>query len=209
MMTPKEAWNLIGGLSTPSKMPGYSWSISAKRCKTGAKLRNVANSVCSICYALKGNYNFPCVVNALERRFQAMSNPLWVEAMVIAIGHYNNCGYFRFFDSGDLQDLEHLEKIVEIVKRLPKMKFWLPTREYGIVGQFKIKHKNFPKNLTIRLSSYMIDGPPPPLAKAYGVQSSGVSKDGFTCPASKQFNSCRDCRKCWDPKVQNINYKKH
>lgn len=208
-MTPKEAWDFVGGLSKPSKMPGYSYSISAKRCITGMKLRKVKNSVCSVCYAMKGNYSFPCVQNAMERRYASLSRPEWVGAMTIAIGHYDNCGYFRFSDSGDIQSLEHLENIVQICKNLPKIKFWLPTREYGFLGEYVRKHKTFPKNLTVRLSSYMLEGPPPPLAKVYGVQSSGVSKEGFTCPASNQFNSCRDCRACWNRKVPNINYKKH
>lgn len=208
-MTPKQAWDFVGGLSAPSKMPGYSYSISARRCITGMKLRSVKGSVCSVCYALKGNYGFPCVKNAMEKRFNSISDPLWVEAMTIAIGHYDNCGFFRWHDSGDLQSLDHLEKMVAIANNLPKIKFWLPTREYSIIGEFVRKHKVFPKNFIVRLSSYMLEGPPPPLAKKYGVQSSGVSKEGFTCPASEQFNSCRECRKCWSKKVPNINYKKH
>jgi hypothetical protein len=208
-MTPKEAWNLVGGLSRPSKMPGYSYSIPAKRCITGMKLRAVKGSVCSVCYALKGNYSFPCVRNAMEKRYQSLSNPLWVEAMVIVINHYEKSGYFRFSDSGDLQSLKHLENIVEVCKRLPHIKVWLPSREYGIIGEFIRKHKKFPDNLTVRLSSYMLEGPPPPLAKAYGIQSSGVSKEGFTCPSSQQGNKCLDCRACWNQKVENVNYKKH
>ena len=45
------AYEIIGGLSSPSKMPWYGWSISAYRCKTGGKLREVENSTCSHCYA--------------------------------------------------------------------------------------------------------------------------------------------------------------
>ena len=52
-MNTKEAWALVGGLSKPSKMPGWSIGIPAKECKTGAKLRLVKNSVCEGCYALK------------------------------------------------------------------------------------------------------------------------------------------------------------
>ena len=45
-MNTKEAWQLVGGLSKPSKMPGWSIGIPAKECKTGAKLRLIPNSVC-------------------------------------------------------------------------------------------------------------------------------------------------------------------
>lgn len=209
-MKPKEALDLIGGLSKPSKIPGHAYSIPAKRCKTGAKLRAVKGSICSVCYALKGRYSFPHVQRALEKRFESMSNPLWVDAMVISISHFEKSGFFRWHDSGDIQDLGHLEAIVEVAKRLPHISFWLPTREYSIIGQYVLKHGSFPENLTVRLSSFMLEGAPPvSVAKSYGVQTSGVSKTGFTCPASKQGNLCGDCRACWNRDVENVNYKQH
>ena len=56
----------------------------------------------------------------------------------------------------------------------------------------------------------MVDGKPPTsLAKKLGLTTSGVSPDGFNCPASKQDNQCAECRACWDSSVENINYKKH
>lgn len=209
-MTPKEAWQLVGGLSTPSKMPGYSYSIPAEECRAGSKLRKVIGSICSKCYALKGFYAYKNSREALRRRFESLSNPLWVKAMTIAISHYEKKGFFRFHDAGDIQSLEHLENICQVVKNLPKIKFWLPTREYGIIGQYKLKYGKFPKNLTIRLSAYMLEGAPPTsIAKVYGVQTSGVKKTGFTCPSPYQGNKCGDCRKCWSKKVPNINYKQH
>ena len=63
-MNTKEAWTLVGGLSKPSKMPGWSIGIPAKECKTGAKLRLIPNSVCEGCYALKGCYVFKVVQQA-------------------------------------------------------------------------------------------------------------------------------------------------
>lgn len=67
-----EAYAIIGGLSNPSKMPWYAWSISAKHCITGSKLREVAGSTCSHCYACKGFYPLPIVQDAMERRRQAL-----------------------------------------------------------------------------------------------------------------------------------------
>ena len=37
----KEAESMVGGLSAPSKMPSYAWSISAKRCGIGSTLAKV------------------------------------------------------------------------------------------------------------------------------------------------------------------------
>ena len=204
------ALEIIGNFSAPSKMPCQSWSIPAKRCKTGMKLRDVVGSICSKCYALKGRYPFPNVQAALERRFQSLFNPLWVDAMVAAIQLSESSGFFRWHDSGDVQDVAHLEKIASIAKRLPNIQFWLPTREYGFVAEFLKKHGSFPSNLTVRLSALMLDGAPPVgIAKRLGLTTSGVSKEGFTCPSSTQGGKCFTCRACWDKNVANVNYKQH
>jgi hypothetical protein len=208
--TIKQAEAIVGSLSTPSKMPCYSYSIPAQKCITGAKLRTVENSVCSKCYALKGNYGFPVVKAALFKRFESLKNSLWVEAMVFMIAAKEKSGFFRWLDSGDLQGDWHLSKMVEVAKRLPAIKFWLPTREYKIVADWLKVHGAFPDNLTVRLSAYMLDGEPPiALALRLGCQTSGVSKGAYTCPASKQDNQCGDCRSCWDKSVSNISYKQH
>ena len=54
-MKVKEAIKITEGFTRTSKMPGLSYSLPAWECKTGSKLRKVKNSVCSMCYALKGN----------------------------------------------------------------------------------------------------------------------------------------------------------
>ena len=52
----KEIEAKIGGLSNTSKMPAYSWGISAKDCKTGSKLALIPGTICNKCYADKGFY---------------------------------------------------------------------------------------------------------------------------------------------------------
>lgn len=201
----------IGGLSEPSKMPCFSFSIPAWHCRTGKKLRKVANSICSKCYALKGNYHRPNVKNAMERRFRRLKSKTWVQDMVTAIGGLETSGFFRFHDSGDIQSVAHLERIVSIAKLLPGIRFWLPTREYSFVSAYVEKHGPVPENLTIRLSALAIDSPPPiAIAKRLGLVTSGVSKaDTFNCPSSKQQGKCLDCRACWNRDIPNVNYKLH
>ncbi len=204
------AESIIGGLSKPSKMPCFGFSIPATRCKTGAKLRKVAGSVCAICYALKGRYSFGAVQKALERRFAGLSNPRWVEAMAFLINKREKSGFFRWHDSGDIQSADHLKRIVQVCRLTPNIKHWLPTREYGMVSAFIRDGGVIPENLRVRLSAYMVDGPPPSdIAKSLGVGTSGVSALGFTCPAYSQNNKCANCRACWDKNVENINYKAH
>ena len=47
-MKTSEAWALVGGLSKPSKMPGWSIGIPAAECKTGKKLQLIPDSVLSL-----------------------------------------------------------------------------------------------------------------------------------------------------------------
>jgi hypothetical protein len=209
-MKTKEAVAITHTLSDPSKMPCFGYSIPAMRCITGGKLQKVKNSVCSVCYALKGRYVFPNVLEAMEKRFQSLTHPKWVEAMVTLIGSKKK-SYFRWHDSGDLQGSWHLEKIVEIARALPSVKFWLPTREYGIVQEAIGGGLTIPDNLTIRLSAFMLDGPAPDaLAKRLKLVVSGVSSDkSYTCPAPEQDNKCMDCRACWDKETYCVSYRKH
>ena len=76
--TLKQATEIIGGYTVTSKMPTISYSISAKDCITGSKLRNIKNSVCSDCYALKGNYirYAKNIEKAQNKRFQSITIPI-------------------------------------------------------------------------------------------------------------------------------------
>ena len=81
-MNTQEALKIVGGLSKPSKMPGWAYGLPAQECKTGSKLRQIKNSTCSGCYALKGCYVFPVVKAAQYRRLEATKDSRWVDAMV-------------------------------------------------------------------------------------------------------------------------------
>ena len=70
-MLKKEARQITGGLSKPSKMPGPAHNLPAVACKTGAKLVKVPGSVCAGCYALKGRYRVKKLLDARSRRLQA------------------------------------------------------------------------------------------------------------------------------------------
>ena len=107
-MNKKEAKEITGGLSAPSKMPGPAYNLPAVACITGAKLVKVPGSVCAGCYALKGRYRFPNVQAALNRRLKSLEHPDWIRAMVVLI---DKAPWFRWHDSGDLQGPEHLKKI--------------------------------------------------------------------------------------------------
>ena len=199
-MNTKEAWALVGGLSKPSKMPGWSIGIPAKECKTGGKLVNVKGSVCEGCYALKGCYVFAVVQKAQYKRLEAIQHPDWVEAMATLINS-KKPDVFRWHDSGDVQDVDHLEKIFKVCELTPEKRHWMPTREAWIKDHM---HKA-PANLVVRFSSPMVDQGP---VKSWP-NTSTVSTKSRTCPAPDNNNECGDCRACWDPLVKNIEYGKH
>ena len=112
-MLKKEASKIVGGLSTPGKMPCYSINLPATECKTGAKLAQVPGTTCHGCYALKGRYRFKTTKRAMARRLRALSHGSWTAAMTALItGHK----YFRWHDSGDLQGVQHLKNIFEVCK---------------------------------------------------------------------------------------------
>ena len=203
------ALSTVGGLSSPSKMPCYGYSIPADHCKVGGKLRGVPGSICSKCYALKGRYLFRNVREALERRFQSLRDPEWTPAMVYLI-NTRKLKYFRWHDSGDLQGTWHLSQIAQVAALTPGCKHWLPTRETRIVKAY-LDHHTIPKNLTIRISAMAFDKSPPlGFARKHGLTVSGASSTGsHTCPAPTQGNSCGDCRECWNPATFSISYKKH
>ena len=199
-MNTKEAWALVGGLSKPSKMPGWSIGIPAKECKTGAKLRQVKDSVCYECYALKGCYVFAVVQAAQYKRLEAIKHPDWVQAMTTLINS-KKPDVFRWHDSGDVQDLQHLEKIFEVCRATPAKRHWMPTREAWI----KDHMASCPDNLVVRFSSPMVDQGP---VKSWA-NTSTVSTKSRSCPAPDNNNECGSCRACWDPLVKNIEYGKH
>jgi len=199
-MNTKEALTIVGGLSKPSKMPGWSIGLPAKECKTGSKLQKVKGSTCYDCYALKGCYVFKVVQDAQYRRLEAIKNPLWVGAMAHLINSKKS-KYFRWHDSGDIQDEAHLIKIFAVAKLTPTVQHWMPTREAWV----KSFLPECPENLIIRFSAPMVDSDAP----GSWDHTSTVVTTGATCPAPKQNNECLDCRACWDKSVKNIAYGQH
>jgi hypothetical protein len=227
MISFDDAYELLHGLSKPSKMPWYSWSIPAQMCKTGSKLAQKAGTVCEGCYALdRGFYAMPNVKNAQAERFKALSDPRFVDAFVVVLTKFYETGRktykvkgkdvkenrFRWHDSGDLQSVKHLEQINEIARRTPMLRHWVPTKEPGFVAKFLAKHGKFADNLVVRISHPMVgqtfENKRPsdmPIATV-GYKGKGVKQ----CPAAaSQGNKCLDCDTCWVGKNLAVNYPLH
>lgn len=209
-LTIKQAKEIAGSLSSPSKMPGFGYGLPAlTSCSIGSKLSKIPNSVCSKCYACKGRYVMANVQVAQAKRLNAvMHNPLWEQAMVTMISKKKE-KYFRWHDSGDLLGLWHLERICRVVVALPDFKFWLPTNEHKVVKDYLAKYRQLPSNLVVRISTPLIDNKP----VATPLCTSSVHKDkpahGYECQAPRHGNTCGPCRACWNPNVKNVSYHNH
>ena len=152
----------VGGLSKPSKMPGYGYSLPAESCVTGSVLCNRPGSVCSDCYACRGNYTFPNVAACLFDRLACVAQDDWQQNMCDAIravypnATTENPERFRWHDSGDVQSVAHLRAIVEIAREVRGVLFWLPTKEKGFLTKYigEVGSYSVPDNLCIRFSTH-------------------------------------------------------
>jgi hypothetical protein len=181
-------------------MPGWAYGLPAKECKTGSKLVKVKGSTCEGCYALKGCYVFDVVQKAQYKRLASITSPLWVGAMSLLLNSKKS-KWFRWHDSGDIQNEAHLIKIFAICRLTPASKHWMPTREAWT------KHflPECPDNLIMRFSAPMVNQAAP----ATWPNTSTVVTTGASCPAPDQNNECKECRQCWDKNVKNVAYGQH
>lgn len=223
IMTAKAAADIAGSLGFPSKMPGTAYGLPAQACKVGAKLHAVPDTVCSDCYALKANYQYPSVKTAQARRLAAIENPRWVPATVSMLRKAHGLdgfpvhpkvtdpGWHRWHDAGDLQSVAHLVAICEVARRTPEIQHWLPTREVGILAEFHAAGHMEPRNLLIRVSATKIDGAP---SSRFAHTSSVYDKApprarAHVCPAYTQGGKCGPCRACWSHEVPEVAYPRH
>ena len=204
----------VGGLTRTSKMPWLSYSLSPKHCKTGSALRKVPGSVCSKCYACKGMYVFPVAKAAQKKRRQILlSNPeFWagtIAALIEKKARYitDDRRYFRWHDSGDIQNDDHYKAIIWIAEIVQSVWFYLPTKEARCVPTLTGQQRwRIPHNLTVRKSMRMIGSGP-----VDDKLCTTVGWDGqFQCPAySTADHKCGECRACWCQGFANINYNQH
>jgi len=207
-----EAALVAGSVTQTTKMPCKSYSLPTVACITGFKMAQIPGSICSTCYANKGNY--VAYANNIEpaqhARLDSLNDALWVDAMVAHIG---TDSYFRWHDSGDLQGLWHLEKIATVAQLTPDCMHWLPTREYSMVKAYIAKHGALPGNLIVRLSAMYVDKQvtiPASLQNQANVTVSNVhtiTPMGLECQAPKNKGQCGPCRACWG--TEPVSYQAH
>lgn len=220
----QKAYREVGGLSRPSKMPCYSWGIPTQTCRRAKGLMiDEPNSICGKCYAMTHAYNWKVVKDAYSRRYESWKNlPSrdWVNYMVTILNSdkVSKKGYFRWFDSGDIQSLSMIYQLIEIAERTPTIKHWVATREYMDI--VKTMTEYIPSNMIFRLSHTNIDELDEVIsltASVKNVQQSIVISSSdikltpkqYTCPSMKTHGMCGDCRACWNSRIEHVAYMLH
>lgn len=198
-------------ISTTSKLDGIrSWSLQAlDTCPGSLSAPGVLVDACKGCYATTGNYRYPNVKEPRAENREDWQRLEWVDDMVKAL---DSDRYFRWFDSGDMYALGLAEKILEVMKRTPWCKHWLPTRMHKF-PKFQSVLTEMMKldNAMVRFSSDSIRG-----EYISGLHGSVIVPDPETipsgvsvCHAYKNGGKCSGCRNCWNKSIPVIAYPAH
>ena len=198
-------------LSITSKLDGIrSWSLQAlETCPGSIESPGVLVDACKGCYATTGNYNYPNVKAPRAFNKEDWQRLTWVEDMVQALDADR---YFRWFDSGDMYSLGLAEKMLEVMKRTPWVKHWLPTRMHKFPKfALVLAEMQVLENVMVRPSSDSIRGEF--IVGTHGsviVENANVVPEGATlCRAYENAGKCNGCRACYNKDVPVIAYPAH
>ena len=198
-------------LSITSKLDGIrSWSLQAlETCPGSIESPGVLVDACKGCYATTGNYNYPNVKAPRAFNKEDWQRLDWVSDMVQALDADR---YFRWFDSGDMYSLGLAEKMLEVMKRTPWVKHWLPTRMHKFPKfALVLAEMQVLENVMVRPSSDSIRGEF--IVGTHGsviVENANVVPEGATlCRAYENAGKCSGCRACYNKDVPVIAYPAH
>ncbi len=197
-------------LSKAGKMPCRSWSLQAiDTCPASIGSDGELVDACKGCYATTGNYRFPNVKKPREHNKEDWQRDSWVDDMVAEL---DNDRYFRWFDSGDMYHIQLARKILEVMKRTPWVRHWLPTRmhKFAKFGLVLLEMNSLP-NVVVRLSSDSVIGETIPGANTSTIipTPEKATEEMTVCEAYSRDGKCGPCRKCWDKDTAVIAYPAH
>lgn len=197
-------------LSKTSKLDGIlSWSLQARDTCPASVENGELVDACKGCYAVGGNYRFPNVKAPREFNRLDWQRLEWIDDMVKSL---DSSRYFRWFDSGDMYALGLAEKILEVMKRTPWVKHWLPTRMHKFPKyRLVLESMKSLDNVSVRFSSdsvtgQYIDG----LHGSVIIPTPNDVKTNMTlCQAYANNGKCNGCRACYDKSIPLIAYPAH
>jgi hypothetical protein len=198
-------------LSVTSKLDGIrSWSLNAlDTCPGSIASPGELVDACKGCYATTGNYRFGNVRAPREHNKTDWQRIEWADDMVAAL---DSDRYFRWFDSGDMYTLALAEKILEVMRRTPWVKHWLPTRMHKF-PKFRnvLSRMQALPNVVVRYSSDSVTGHY--LKGLHGSviipTADDVKPEMTLCRAYENEGKCSGCRACYDKRIDVIAYPAH
>jgi hypothetical protein len=212
-LTKKQAHGIVHSLTQTGPMPCPSYDLPKSACRTGSKLAQDPCSVCFGCYGNEGMQAFRNSIQAQEKRLRTLQNPQWVNAFITLT---QTMPFFRWHSLGDIQSFQHLQNIAHVAQKSPSCSYWLPTKEKQTVWAFIRKHKRFPSNLLVRVSTFKRNSKPfktnEQVLTSVVVDPSKYMQwkkrypDTFLCPKGVTQTACNECRACWDRTIACIVY---
>lgn len=221
----------FGSFSDPAKMPCKSLSYPAGgkfTCPRGSKLMKYPGTVCYFCYGADGLYVTPSVQLAQDRRMNLLRyakrfparQEEWISGIVAKLSRVRN-PYFRWHETGDIQDETHWEMMLEVIRRTPHINHWIPTKEQQFIYRWLDEYGDamLPLNVNIRISAAMIGQRirvrSPLTTSSVSDPETGdvVAEPGYRCPATWRHEAtegkCQRCRACWVRSAPNVDYLLH
>jgi hypothetical protein len=198
-------------ISVTSKLDGVrSWSLQAlETCPGSIAAPGQLVDACAGCYATTGNYRFENVKAPRRHNKEDWQRLAWSDDMTAELAKDT---HFRWFDSGDMYTLALAEKILEVMRRTPWVKHWIPTRMHKF-PKFRqvLSEMQALKNVSVRFSSDSVTGQyTKGLHGSVIVPTPADAKRGMTlCGAYDNGGACGPCRACYDKRVKVIAYPAH
>lgn len=198
--------------------------ISITNSKLGDKIPslNLPTTVCRAdapckkgCYARKGNWLFPNVVNSLQQNLNEFNeNPTKFFNDIIEWLNNDDVTFkfFRWFSSGDIVNQTFLNGMVKVAKKCKNTKFLCFTKKFELVNEY-LNAYELPKNLKIVLSAwdkdFKVDNPHNlPMTYVYFKDASRNAEiPEFAIPCQ---GTCQKCKACWNlKKGQSVYFHQH
>lgn len=198
--------------------------ISITNSKLGDKIPslNLPTTVCRAdapckkgCYARKGNWLFPHVVNSLQQNLNEFNeNPTKFFNDIIEWLNNDDVTFkfFRWFSSGDIVNQTFLNGMVRVAKKCKNTKFLCFTKKFELVNEY-LNACELPKNLKIVLSAwdkdFKVDNPHNlPMTYVYFKDASrNADIPEFSIPCQ---GTCQKCKACWNLKQgQSVYFNQH
>ena len=193
-------------LSKTSKMPCKSISLPIEEtCKGRYKLNSkILKEICEKCYAGKGAYNWPPSVKLKNHNLVETRKHNFVPDMIKLLSKMD---YFRWFDSGDIENEIMLEKLYQICLETPNTKHWIPTKSRDLFDQYLWEMLEALPNVKVRFSSPSKNGKYDNIHGSTAISDkSQLDGNLFLCKAKSigfkkngkpNPKKCHNCRACW------------